>query len=201
MDDNLIEKPEKEYGAFQWFVFVILIPLMFAVTISLVILIVAGVNVFDTAKDFGKKIPYVSTLLKDETKPEDQIQLLEDNVVDLQATNEENQKTIESLNNKIRKRDDQITQLNEEISELKRKLMDNNVEAEKANVKLNEIAKMYEGMSAKKAAEIIPQLSDDEAIMILSRISNSSVSAILEKMDAKAAAKYTGLLSKQNNQN
>ncbi|MDF2945979.1 MAG: hypothetical protein K0S51_658 [Bacillales bacterium] len=201
MDDNLIEKPEKEYGAFQWFVFVILIPLMFAVTISLVILIVAGVNVFDTAKDFGKKIPYVSTLLKDETKPEDQIQLLEDNVVDLQATNEENQKTIESLNNKVRKRDDQITQLNEEISELKRKLMDNNVEAEKANVKLNEIAKMYEGMSAKKAAEIIPQLSDDEAIMILSRISNSSVSAILEKMDAKAAAKYTGLLSKQNNQN
>ncbi|MDF2607378.1 MAG: hypothetical protein K0S34_1574 [Bacillales bacterium] len=201
MDDNLIEKPEKEYGAFQWFVFVILIPLMFAVTLSLVILIVAGVNVFDTAKDFGKKIPYVSTLFTDKTKPEDQIQLLEDNVVDLQATNEENQKTIEGLNTKIRKRDDQISQLNEEISELKRKLMDNNVEAEKANVKLNEIAKMYENMSAKKAAEIIPQLSDDEAIMILSRISNSSVSAILEKMDAKAAAKYTGLLSKQNNQN
>ena len=55
--------------------------------------------------------------------------------------------------------------------------------------------KTYETMSAKKAAPIITQLNDKEAMTILANIKSDTLAAIMEQMNAVDAAKYTSLLT------
>lgn len=51
---------ESKISKFQWFL-VIFIPLIFAVTVALIVLTVAGVNVADKAKEMSAKIPFIES--------------------------------------------------------------------------------------------------------------------------------------------
>ena len=48
----------------------------------------------------------------------------------------------------------------------------------------------------KKAAPIITQMNDNEALKILSSLKPATLAAILEKMNATDAAKYTASVNK-----
>ena len=56
------------------------------------------------------------------------------------------------------------------------------------NEKLAEIGKVYEAMSAKNAANIITELSTDEAVTHLLQISTQNRAAIMAKMSPEQAA-------------
>lgn len=64
---------------------------------------------------------------------------------------------------------------------------------------VTEMAKLYAGMKASKAAPIMENLTTDEMAQIFSVMSNASKTAILEKMDPKKAADVSVKLKESTN--
>ena len=58
MDKN---KNEEKYNKLQWFLMVVVIPALFAFAVAIVVASVAGINVFEKAKEFSGKIPFISS--------------------------------------------------------------------------------------------------------------------------------------------
>nr|WP_281064436.1 hypothetical protein [Cytobacillus eiseniae] len=58
-----------------------------------------------------------------------------------------------------------------------------------------DIVKTYETISAKKAAPILAQMTEEEAIQILTNLKSDTLAAIMEKMEPEDAARYTELLT------
>jgi len=52
-------------------------------------------------------------------------------------------------------------------------------------------------MSAKKAAAILTEMSESEALRIMSSMKSNTLTAIFEKMEPADAARYTELLAEQ----
>jgi flagellar motility protein MotE (MotC chaperone) len=50
-------------------------------------------------------------------------------------------------------------------------------------------------MTSKKAAELIPNLNEVDAMLILTSLDDRQVADILSKMNVDAAVKYTNLLA------
>lgn len=188
------EKGATFLGKIQWFFFVVLIPLLFAIAVALVVLNFAGVDVEDAVKKYGANIPGVSKLVADKDTIHVEEKLRKD-IVDLEATNKEQVDKISNLEKEIEKRDTELEQLQAEIDELTEQL--NNEDSEKANTEKtkSEVSKAFESMSAKNAAAIVAELQESEALNILQALSTDTLSSILEKMDPVQAAKYTELLS------
>ncbi|OMF93104.1 hypothetical protein BK147_18490 [Paenibacillus sp. FSL R7-0337] len=65
--------------------------------------------------------------------------------------------------------------------------------------KVTDLAKLYAGMKASKAAPIMENLTTDEMVQIFSVMNNASKTAILEKMDAKKAADVSIKLKETTN--
>jgi flagellar motility protein MotE (MotC chaperone) len=64
---------------------------------------------------------------------------------------------------------------------------------------VTDLAKLYAGMKASKAAPIMENLTTDEMVQIFSVMSNASKTAILEKMDPKKAADVSIKLKETTN--
>ncbi|MGX1982750.1 flagellar motility protein MotE (MotC chaperone) [Thermolongibacillus altinsuensis] len=209
------EGTEKKNSKILWFLFVVFIPLLFAISVALLILTFSGVNVFEEGKKYGQKIPFVSQFIPG-TEANTMKQLQEE-IVQLKATIVEKDKEIEQVNQSLEEKQKEIDALKQEIARLnaeKEQLGNESgtqsettqqTETKQAEMKqtetpqqtMRDIIKMYETMSPRKAAEIISQMSEQEAVNLLSRLKSDKVAAILEKMDAASAAKYTSLLAKK----
>lgn len=183
------EKEKKKAGIFQWILFVGIIPLMFAITVVLVILFVTGNNVFDSVSKYANKIPFVSTLLTgDDDKDAKNLEEVGEKVVELQATNKEYTTQINALTKDVEEKNQLIDQLNSEITKLKQQLQKRQDSISAAEVDYNEIVKSFESMPPKKAAELIEFWDEKDAIVLLSRMKNDSMTAVLEKMTPETAA-------------
>ncbi|RDI47456.1 MotE family protein [Falsibacillus pallidus] len=192
LEKGLEDKREKN-NKFQWFVMVIFIPVLFAITIALIVLTFAGVNVFEKGKQIGEHIPFISGMLNKDSNTA--IKEYESKMTSLEAVIKDKEGQIDQLSNKIEAQADEKDKLlleqerlQQEIGELKQ-IQDDNKKAFK------EIVHTYETMSPKSAAPIILKMKDDEAVHILSQISNESLAQILEQMPPANAAKYTEKLS------
>ncbi|MDZ5473480.1 MotE family protein [Bacillus sp. 31A1R] len=189
------EQTEKKFNKFQWFLFVVLIPLLFAITLGLIVATVAGINVFETSKEYGQKLPFVSSLFKEEEV----------------KSVEEFEKNIISLEAQIKDREAKIEQLELEIDGKVKEVERGKLEKEQLQIQIDEllsiqeenkrafkdIVKTYETMSAKKAAPIIAEMTDKEALKILSNLKADTLASVLENMDAAKAAKYTEKLTNE----
>ncbi len=72
MEKLIEEQEEKKYSKIQWFFIIIVIPALFALAVAMVVASVAGINVFEKAKEYSEKIPFISS----EEKVTDQQKLL-----------------------------------------------------------------------------------------------------------------------------
>ncbi|KZZ82847.1 MotE family protein [Bacillus sp. SJS] len=190
-----MENNKKEYGKFQWFLFVILIPLFFTVTLAAIILSVAGINVAGTAAE------WISSLTGTSQKNEGQasqsvpangeLKKAEKDNKELAASISAHKQEIKAMENDVLLKEKKIASLSKEVEDLKAQL------EQKASVKADQkdIAKLYEGMSASKAANILPLLGEDDAMKILNTLKDDQVTSILEKMSPENAALYTGKLA------
>ena len=187
------QSEKKKGGVFQWILFVGVIPLMFAIMVALIILFVADINVFDSVNKIASKIPFVSTLVKEteEDKDAKNLQEVGEKVVELQATNEEYVAQIEELTNNVDAKNKLITDLNKEITALKVELQKREDKVAANEVKFSEIVKSYEAMPPKKAAELIELMEEEDAIVLLSKMKNTTLTAILEKMTPATAVKLS----------
>ncbi|MGJ7035867.1 MotE family protein [Anoxybacillus eryuanensis] len=195
------EEETKKTSKFQWFLFVVFIPLLFTISVVLLILTFSGINVFEQGKKYASQLPFVSQWI--EGTEANEKKKLQEQIVELKATIVEKEKKLAKTKDVIKEKDAEIDTLKQEIARLQAEKeqaqQPTTPSTEQTNAPRVDVVKMYETMSPKKAAEIIPQMSDQEAVNLLSKLKTDKVAAILEKMDAANAAKYTSLLAKKAN--
>ncbi|WP_050614778.1 MotE family protein [Bacillus testis] len=191
-----VETEEKPYNKFQWFLFAIVIPIVFALLLGLIVASVAGINVFQSLKDVGGKVPVISGMM--DRDQDAAIDRYKEKVVTLQAEIKNNEVKISKLESMLDTKDKQINKsdlekerLEQQITELKAVQNDN----KKA---YKDIIRTYESMAPKKSAPIIASLKEDEAVKLLSNLKPDTLAAILEKMDPAVAARLTQKLTVQN---
>ncbi|MBW7650282.1 MotE family protein [Anoxybacillus sp. ST4] len=196
------EKDEetKKTSKLQWFLFVVFIPLLFTISVALLILTFSGINVFEQGKKYAGQLPFISQWV--EGTEANEKKKLQEQLVELKATIVEKEKQLKKANDVLKEKEAEIDALQQEIARLqaeKEQVQEPTTTppAEQTNTPRVDVVKMYETMSPRKAAEIIPQMSDQEAVNLLSKLKTDKVAAILEKMDAQNAAKYTSLLAKK----
>lgn len=194
-----METEKQEYSKLQWFFFVIFIPVVFTLTLVFIILSVAGFDVLGKAKSTITNIPVVENLVnKEKENPEESAIALKE-----QETQEENkklEKTIEeqatmisALESDVGAKEKEVQKLTQEISSLEKQIEE--IAKAEEESQSRDIGKLYDNMSSKKAAELIPNLTQDDALLILSSLDDKQVADILSKMSVEDAVKFTDLLS------
>ncbi|CUA80108.1 MotE family protein [Anoxybacillus suryakundensis] len=192
----------KKTSKFQWFLFVVFIPLLFTISVVLLILTFSGINVFEQGKKYASQLPFVSQWI--EGTEANEKKKLQEQIVELKAAIVEKEKQLKKANDALKEKEAEIDALKQEIARLQAEKEQaqeptTTPTTEQTNGTRVDVVKMYETMTPKKAAEIIPQMSDQEAVNLLSKLKTDKAAAILEKMDATNAAKYTSLLAKKAN--
>lgn len=184
---------EKGPGIFQKLFFWVLIPLLFTLTIFLIVAQFTNTNVFQFADGIKDKIPFLQS--EDADNDEDS-SLNDQKIVTLQAQLQEKEAEISQLESKVTSSNEEVEallieqeRLNFEIEKLKRN-------QEETAKDFKEILSTFEKMPAKTAAPILVQMSDEEALRILSSMKPDTLSAIFTKMSPADAARYTELLAK-----
>ena len=185
---------KKSIGFFQILLAWIIIPLMFTTAVVLIIAKVADVNVFDQAKEWTSKVPFLEQKETDEKVEGDLI--LEERVISLQAEIQEKEAQLFEVQDELTQLKDsnetlviEKEKLNEEIEKLK-------LAQSESTRDFKEIVTTYEQMSAKSSAPVITKMGDAEAVQILSSLKPATLASILEKMTSEDAAKYTSMLTK-----
>lgn len=193
IETEYTEEIEKKPGFFQKIFFWFLIPVLFTVAILLIIATVTNTNVFQFANKITDSIPFISS---DDDIAEN-TSLSEEKVVKLQAEIQDKEAQIEKLQSEIDKAATENEELlieqerlQYEIDTLKRTQEENKLE-------FAAVLDTYKNMSAKSAAPILVQMSEPEALRIMSNLDAEQLSAIFSKMSPADAAKYTELLSQQ----
>ncbi|MTH52745.1 hypothetical protein GKZ89_04930 [Bacillus mangrovi] len=186
---------KKEYGKFQWFLFVIFIPLVFTLTLTAVILSMAGVDVGKTAIDAISAAGGTKNSEQDE-KPSspassERLKNAEDENGELTKQLSIQEQEIDAMENDVLLKEKKIAGLTKEVEDLKAQLD----AASSAQSGQKDITKLYEDMSSSKAAEILPLLGEEDAMKILQTMKDAQVTDILEKMTPEEAAMYTGKLA------
>ena len=192
-DEKIVEK-KKGTRLFQEVLLWTLIPLLFTTMVLLIIAYVADVNVFDKAKELTQSLPFTDDKQADVENGDDLI--IEERVVDLQAEIQEKEAQLFKLKEDLAKSEDEKKSLLDEQTSLLAQIEALKMDKEDYKRDMKEVISTFEKMSAKSAAPVITNMSDAEAIQILTSLKPEILAPILEKMSPEDAAKYTSLMTK-----
>lgn len=186
--DNQIEEVEGKYTFMQKLLYLFIIPLLFTVVVVLGYLTYEGKNLFEVAKSFLPPKEEVSTSVEEQEEQE-------------ASSPKANDKTSSSqdvilLERKVSEKEREITKLLSQLDQANKRIEDLQQQQQEVKASTRELAKLYEGMSTKKAAQIIMELDEGMALLILKELSTSKTSSILGQMEPKQAARFTELLAK-----
>lgn len=192
-EEALLEE-EKSGNKFLWFIYVVVIPLLFAIVIALIVTTFAGINVFEKAKELGEKTHILSANNVTNRSKAD-----EDKIISLNAEIQNKDTQIENLQKQLDSGDNEKQQLLLEQKRLQQQIASLQKSQAQSTKDFKEIVSSYESMNPKNAAPIILQMKDENAVKILSKLSSEALASILEKMPADRAAKYTEMLGGSSN--
>ena len=192
------DQEERKYSAFQWILFVGIIPLVFTAMIVFFIMSVAGVSVGDTVKKAAGNVPFLNQIADSNAQKQEKKDL---------------EHKIASLKKEVKKKQSKIDQLQNQLDSSKSKLEELQVENDRLNVEMEDlqkkkatankiqksknVAKAYQTMSAKNVAAILVKMPDDQAVNILAQLDPNQQADVLAKLPPNTAAKYTRLLANQ----
>lgn len=188
-------KRNKKPGIFQILLLWIVIPLLFALAVTLIIAKFADVNVFDKAKEVSGKLPFIGDKKEKEDDGIADNLVLEDRAVTLQAEIQEKEAQLFTLQQDLDKSADENKKLLVEQERLLDEIEQLIREKDDSKRSFQEVISTFEKMSAKSAAPVIVKMSDAEAMRILISLKPDTLAPILEKMTPEEAAKYTSLMS------
>jgi flagellar motility protein MotE (MotC chaperone) len=186
---ELMKQNEKS-SKFVWFLLVIAVPAVFAVTVFGIVLSFMGVNVIEEAKNTGKKIPVVKNVFNDQAPA---VSVSQNTENQWKGKFEEQEEYIKILSADLQKKEKEVTALKSDIA-----LLEKQVEDAETSVKADEndqLKKLYEAMSAKDAAAVMTEMNNNEVLGILTLLQAETQAAILAKLDAKRAAELTVLMA------
>jgi len=188
---------EREYGRWEWFFYMIVIPALFASLLGGVLLSLLGVNVLGNVLHWAKSVPYVEKLVPDEyasAPVSDPKEALTKQVSTLQTDHLKSQQALSSLKEETAEKDSTIQALEKQVEDLKKQMEDKRATQEERQQQFTDLAKVYTTMSPKNAAAIIENLSLDESAAVMTKMKPTQRADILAKMDPKKAADISILL-------
>lgn len=190
-------KKSKKLNPILLFLFAVVIPLFAVLTLTVIILALAGVNVSDWAAEKASNIPIVSNVVK--TKDE---KIVADR---LKSSTE----TVEKQKKELSKLTEEVTSLKLARDELESLLQKQNAKMEQLenredppDKELDEAEEVdddtaiasFRKMEPTNAAAIMEKTSDESAAIILGQLSGKVRGAILAEMDPEKAATLTELM-------
>ncbi|UOQ93222.1 hypothetical protein MUO14_23045 [Halobacillus shinanisalinarum] len=191
---------EQEKGSKrQWFFLVIVVPTLFALTLTLVVLTIMGVNVIEKAESYANQIPGLSSLVSTSEEKQSTRQTEQ-----LEATLANHNAEISQLEQEVNDKQGTIEELNQQIEQLEADL-DAEVNAspaaepkEEMSSEINmvkEMAVSFEEMDEEKAAPIIENMNQDLAVQVLIEVASSERGAILGAMTPESAAEIASSIA------
>ncbi|APC48630.1 hypothetical protein GLV94_09910 [Virgibacillus halodenitrificans] len=185
---------KKKLNPIIWFIFAVIVPLVVIITITVVILSMAGVNVIDWTKDKLAHIPGASTLV---SSNEDEKKQVDTDKSQSQVTQRE--KEIKELNQQV---DDLKTinnRLEQKIVKLEKNTSNPSMEEDsKESTMVETMSQSFKGMDRQQAALILTDLEIDTAVSLLKELSNKVRGEILGEMEPAKAAELTQKLINDN---
>ncbi|MQR96521.1 MotE family protein [Fictibacillus phosphorivorans] len=183
-------KQNEKSSKMVWFLLVVFVPFVFALTVFGIVLSFMGVNVWEEAKSTGKNIPIIKNVLSEKTEV-----AVTNNVQEKQWKSkfDEQEDYIKVLSADLQKKEKEVTDLKSNIA-----LLEKQVEDAETTVKEEEneqVKKIYEAMSAKDAAAVMSEMNNNQIMGILILLQSETQAAILAKLDAKRAAELTVLMA------
>ncbi|MGW8956174.1 MotE family protein [Paenibacillus sp. NPDC055715] len=202
-------------GGFERFMF-FLIPIVFTIVLVGVLLTLFNMDFRSEVISLGNKIPIVKNWI-----PEPKDKVAKSKEVDQKAQSESSEATIQQLKTDLAKQmeelkkataakttqDKKVTELQNQVNTLQTQQeqqsqanQQGQTGTQTADATANEdpyvkqardLASMYEGMTASKAAPIMANLTTEETVQLLSYMDTANSAKILQKMDAKKAADIT----------
>ena len=199
---ELDEFEESKISKFQWFL-LIFIPLLFAVVVALIVLTVAGVDVVHKAKEIGDKIPFTESLSSDgdeKEKKEATNEAVQDSkkLAELEKKITEKDKEIKKLEDIIDTRDQSVEKAEAEKQQLQNQIKELQKSQDASKQTFSDLIRTYETMAPKKAAPILTEMGEADAVKILSSMKADVLADVLEQMAAADAARLTKKLAEQS---
>ncbi|MGW9528247.1 magnesium transporter MgtE N-terminal domain-containing protein [Paenibacillus terrae] len=207
---------EKESGGgFERFMF-FLIPIVFTIVLVGVLLTLFNMDFRSEMISLGNKIPIVKNWI-----PEPKDKVAKGKEADQKAQSQSSEATIQQLKTDLAKQteelqkaaaakttqDKKVTELQNQVNTLQTQqeqqpqasqqgqtgtqAVDGTANEDPYVKQARDLASMYEGMTASKAAPIMENLTTEETVQLLSYMDPANSAKILQKMDAKKAADIT----------
>ncbi|GAB2721923.1 magnesium transporter MgtE N-terminal domain-containing protein [Paenibacillus thermoaerophilus] len=199
------ELKESGYSAFERFLYMFLIPLLFtAALLGVMMQVFFGYDVIGGLQSAGNKIPGINMIVPDPKSEEteaaangagptpasvqsDPAQADTPRIAELEQ--QLNQAAAD-----LRERDDTIVKLEEELRKTKEQLDSKTISNEEYDKRIRELSDMYAKMSPTKAAPILESMTPSEAALILGQMKPELRGKLLERMNPKTAADLTAML-------
>ncbi|MGW8441319.1 magnesium transporter MgtE N-terminal domain-containing protein [Paenibacillus sp. S33] len=202
-------------GGFERFMF-FLIPIVFTIVLVGVLLTLFNMDFRSEMISLGNKIPVVKNWI-----PEPKDKATQTKEADQKAQSESSEATIEQLKADLAKQteelkkataakttqDKKVTELQNQVTTLQTQQEQQSQASQPGQAgtqttggttnedpyvkQARDLASMYEGMTASKAAPIMENLTTEETVQLLSYMDPANSAKILQKMDAKKAADIT----------
>ncbi len=196
------ENEEKKLSKLEWLFYIVILPVLFTLVLAGVFMSFLGYDIAGTIRNAAMGVPILNQQISDGTDTESngigaqlQIESLKEEIDELKDEISKKQLEIDELTIALKERNNYVDKLEEEIKELKRQLEGKISDQKKWEDNIADLAQIYSEMSAGKAAPIITNLSEIEAIYILNAMNSENRAKILEKMSADKAASLTSLLT------
>lgn len=183
------EQAKREGGKkLQWFFFVVVIPIVFAITLALIITTLLGINVFQQAEKYANQVPGLSQLVS--TEEED---AQKEETGQLEATIANNNAEIEQLEEQVQSKQSTIDDLQLQIESLEAELaateeVDEEEQASETSETVTDLASSFQEMDSEQAAPIIENMTEGLAVEVLEQIASQERGEILGEMEPETAA-------------
>lgn len=207
---------EGSAGKFERFLF-LMIPIIFTLVLLGVLLTLFNMDIRNNVLEVANKIPVVDKWVPDPVRdPETAGEAADDPQTESEEQAASSESTIKELKAQLNAQAGQLKQAEEDkaaeankAAALQKQIDGMKEEAAAAAVteqeedpylkQVTDLAKLYAGMKASKAAPIMENLTTEEMVQIFSVMNNTSKTAILEKMDPKKAAEVSIQLKETTN--
>ncbi|WP_158633973.1 MotE family protein [Radiobacillus deserti] len=191
------ELQEKEKAGFLQWLFIIIIPLVFAITLTGIIMTIAGVDVLNQAKNIANHVPGLSSIIdtEEEVKQATAEKRAEDSKEQVETAVASKNEEIEALKSSLQEKEAEVDELTQEVAKLSSQLEEQNKtnEEEQQNV-LKDVSASFEGMDPEEAAPIIANLEVATAVRVLRNVPSEERGLILGAMEPEQAATFTTAL-------
>lgn len=195
------EYEKTSYGAFERFLYLFFIPIIFSAILTFVMLSIFGINVMNTVLTVGNKIPIIEKIVPEPTAaPVDEEETDAESNLDSEETSEKLVELEQELLIEVdlnQQKETEIVKLQQIIDGLQEELNIKSLNDEEYLIRIQQLAGVYAKMMPNRAAPIIENLTLSERVLVLNEMPPANQIKILEKMNPVSAAETSILMKDQ----